>query len=173
MGQLSVAKLATLSAALVNGEGSNVTRNPDNKEMGAVRLTVFPVPGHLAVAGKWLEEGGDHRWGGDVRAIAGPALVEGEVIGSHRPTARGADSRAGGGYVLASYRIQGWLEPVLKWERITTTAPTHTSEHRATYGLNLLSRPERLRFQLDWITDTAHPAQPWTHELLAQVIGIF
>ncbi len=175
LGQLAVGHALTFTGALVNGEGSNRLTNPDGREMAIGRLTVFPLP-RLAVAAKYLGQGGDHRWGYDARWIDHGAIVEGEFLARRGPFNSTTKVDARGGYVLASYKLRPWLQPVLKWERLrdartagattTTTSLTYT-----TAGVNLLSAGESIRL----LVEAIHKSEPGFTgtELEAQLLAIF
>jgi len=176
LGQLAVGHAVTFTGALVNGEGSNRLTNPDGREMAIGRLTLFPLP-RLAVAAKYLGQGGDHRWGYDARWIDHGAIVEGEFLARRGPFNGTTTVDARGGYVLASYRLRPWLQPVLKWERLrdTRTAGASTSTSTLTYttaGLNLLSHGESIRLLVDAIYKS-EPGVFTGTELEAQLVAIF
>lgn len=176
LAQLRFAELATLTGAIVNGEGPNRTSNPDGNQMAVGRLTVFPARS-VAVSAKWLGQGGDHRWGYDGRWLARDLIVEGEAIKRTAPAGATGTFDGSGGYVLAAYQILPWLQPVVKWERLreTTTIGSGASERRltwTTYGINLLAAGGRLRFQLDWIAKSERPIRA-SNELLGQLQAIF
>jgi len=176
LGQLAVGHVLTFTGALVNGEGSNRLTNPDGREMAIGRLTVFPLP-RLAVAAKYLGQGSDHRWGYDARWIDHGAIVEGEFLARRGPFNGTTTVDARGVYVLASYKLRPWLQPVLKWERLRDTrtaggSTTTTSLTCTTAGLNLLSRGESIRL----LVDAIHKSEPGVFtgtELEAQLLAIF
>ena len=144
--------------------------------MAIGRLTVFPLS-RLAVAAKYLGEGRDHRWGYDARWMDHGALVEGEFLARRGPFTSTTTVDARGGYVLASYRIRPWLQPVLKWEHLrdqrTTGATTSTTSLTyTTVGINVLSRGESIRLLVDGIYKS-EPAVFTGTELEVQLIAIF
>jgi hypothetical protein len=176
LGQLAVGHLATFNGALVNGEGPNRVTNPDGKEMAIGRVTVLPFA-HLAVAAKYLGQGGDHRWGYDARWMDHGAIVEGEFLARRGPFSSTTTVDARGGYLLASYRVRAWLQPVLKWEHLrdrrTTGAATATNSLTyTTVGINLLSSGESIRLLVDGIYKS-EPAVFTGTELEVQLIAIF
>jgi len=176
LGQLAVGHLATFNGALVNGEGPNRVTNPDGREMAIGRVTVFPFA-QLAVAAKYLEQGGDHRWGYDARWIDHGAIVEGEFLARRGPFTSTTMVDARGGYLLASYRVRAWVQPVLKWEHLrdrrTTGAVTSTNSLTyTTVGINLLSSGESIRLLVDGIYKS-EPAVFTGTELEVQLIAIF
>lgn len=173
--QLRFPRFANLAAAVVDGEGTNRTSNPDGKQMAVGRLTVLPLP-TLSVSAKWAGQGADHRWGYDARLVQGPLVVEGELIEREGPVSTTMDTDIRGGYVLAAYRVLPWLQPVVKWEQlneelITPAATAYTRLTYTTYGVNLLAPQDRFRMQLNWIDKSERPARDG--ELVAQFQAIF
>jgi hypothetical protein len=176
MVHLAFGNLATLAGALVNGEGPNTLRNANGKQLAAGRLTFLPTT-TLAIAGKWAGEGADHRWGYDVRWMVNGLVLEGERIERRAPLNGGITQRAAGHHLMASYRVGRHLQPVVKWEQLcdTRTEAGSTSESRLTwmtYGLNIVSMPEVVRFQANWIVKRERPSTS-ANELVGQLIVIF
>jgi hypothetical protein len=176
MAHLAFWNLATLAGALVNGEGPNTLRNANGKQLAAGRLTFLPSTS-LAIAGKWAGEGADHRWGYDARWIVNGLVLEGERIERRAPLNGGITQRAAGHYLMASYRVGRHLQPVVKWEQLrdARTEAGSTSESRltwTTYGLNIVSMPEVVRFQANWIVKRERPSTS-ANELVGQLIVIF
>jgi phosphate-selective porin O/P len=182
MGQVQAWNRVVLAAAVVNGQGSNNPANPTGGEMVLGRLTLVPVLKSLAVAGKWLAHGGDHRWGADARwftdprLLPGSILVEGEWLRRAGSPTAGTDTDGSGGYALVLWRALAWLEPIVKWEQLRESHSTTTtrSERRTTwttYGAVLRSpeAAEHLRVQVNWITKTERPVDA-RNELLTQLI---
>ena len=186
MGQAQGWDRLVLAAAVVNGNGSNNPSNPFGDEMVIGRLTLFPIKHNLAVAGSWLGHGGDHRWASDVRWLSDTALasgsfvVEGEWIrrtGAVVPAVIATDGS--GGYALAVWRAQPWLETVAKWERLreSHSLATITTERWlrwTTLGVVVRTpeRAERLRIQVNWIAKREWP-EPSKNELVLQFIAQF
>ncbi len=176
MAHLAFADRVTVAGALVNGEGPNVLSNTNGKQLAAGRLTFLPTTS-LAIAGKWAGEGADHRWGYDVRWKANGFVLEGERIERRAPLNGGVSQRAAGHYLMASYRVGRHVQPVVKWERLrdarTETGTTLTSRLTwTTYGLNIVSVPEVVRFQANWIVKRERPSNS-ANELVGQLIVIF
>jgi hypothetical protein len=182
MGQVQAWDRIVLAAALTNGAGANHPTNPTGHELATGRLTLLPFGQTLAVAGKWLAQGGDHRWGADVRWFSDPHLVPGSIVAEGEWIRRagsvtgGTDTEGSGGYALALWRALPWLEPVLKWEQLreTHTSATLTSRRTATwttYGAVLRSpeAAEHLRIQINWIEKAERPVAA-RNELLTQLI---
>lgn len=184
MAQARVTRFATVAGAVVAGEGANATRNPDNSEMVAGRLTLRPARA-LAVAVKWAGQGPDHLWGYDARWLQGRATVEGEALHrtGRRPGATAAPAptpryAAGGGYLLAAYKVTPWLEPVAKWERFSEDATVGERETAFTAGATAHAGDERVRFQLNLVsrhTRASAAGAPRVHanELIAQLIASY
>lgn len=181
MAQVGWGRFATLSGAVVNGEGANATSNPDRTQMLMSRLTITPVP-FLELSAKIANEGADHAWGYDGRALWRGLTVEGEGLYRKRPTSSTTHLDAGGGYALVAYKIFPWLEPVYKYDRYwdtrtttdgsaITTASTHSTWN--VFGVNLLSSPEWLRLQLDWERRNVEPSPGRSNVYIAQLIAIF
>jgi hypothetical protein len=182
MGQVQGWNRVVLAAAIVNGQGANNPGDPTGKEMVIGRLTLIPVNGSLAVAGKWLAHGGDRRWGGDIRWFSNPRLLPGSVIAEGEwirrtgSVASGTATDGSGGYALLLWRALPWLEPVVKWEKLREShrAATTSTERRLTwmtYGVVVRSpeAAEHLRIQLNWIAKTEAPSRA-SNELLTQFI---
>ncbi|HET7585063.1 MAG TPA: porin [Gemmatimonadaceae bacterium] len=177
MGEVRDGRHFRLAGALVNGEGDNTTTNADGKQMAIGRLTLLPFS-DLAVAVKWLGQGGDHRWGYDATWISGRWIVQGEVLRRNGPGDDGVPLDGSGGYALALFKLRPWLQPVLKWEQVHTVSTptlgpridqqlTHT-----TFGINVVTLQEHVRTQIDYILKTRDPVSD-ADELQIQVIGIF
>lgn len=181
MAQVGWGRFATLAGAVVNGEGANATSNSDKKQMLMSRLTITPIP-ILELSAKILNEGPDHAWGYDGRVLWRALTVEGEGIYRKRPTSGTVYVDAGGGYALVAYKVLPWLEPVYKYDRYwdtrtTTTGSTVTSASTHStwnvFGVNILSKPEWLRLQLDWERRDVKPTPGRTDVYIAQLIAIF
>jgi hypothetical protein len=167
---------AMLAAALVNGEGPNSLRNGNGRQLLVTRLTLLPTS-TIAIAGKWAGEGADRRWGYDARWMSNGLILEGERIERRAPLDDGARQRAAGHYLLASYRLGPHVRPVVKWEELrdTRTLGGVASDSRltwTTYGLNVVSSPEVVRLQVNWIVKRERPSSTG-NELVAQLIVIF
>ncbi|MEP7088063.1 MAG: porin [Gemmatimonadota bacterium] len=173
---------ATLTLAIVNGEGPNVTANANGTVMYLSRLTLTPLS-WLELSGKIERDQTDHAWGFDARAIWRGLTVEGEGIYRKRPTTATVFTDAGGGYALISYKLTKWLEPVYKYDRYYDTRYTYRNPATTTtaavsdtwnvFGLNILTTPEWLRLQLDYNRRNEKPTPGRSNEYIAQLIAIF
>ena len=176
LGQIRIGGVATVTTALVNGEGPNRARNTDGRQMAIGRITVFPVP-YAQLSVKGLTQTGDRGWGYDGRMLIGAFAVEGEAIWRDAHSDVTTTTCGTGGYALAAYRLAPWLQSAVKWERLheracTPAAPTVGRLTWTTYGVNVTSPDQRVRFQLNWLVKTARPIDQ-SNELVAQLIGIF
>ena len=177
MAQVRLPRFAMLSAALVDGEGSNRTSNPDGRQMVISRLTLLPVR-TLSVSGKWAGQGSDHRWGYDARWAQGPFIIEGELIRRKHQASALTTTDVRGGYALAAFRVLPWLQPVVKWEQLhgkaslLTLTTTDTRFTHTTYGVNLIAPQDRVRMQLNWIDRSEQPVSR-KGEFVAQFQAVF
>jgi hypothetical protein len=176
MGHLAFQDRVTLAGGLVNGEGPNSIRNANGKQLIVARLTLLPLP-MVAIGGKWAGEGPDHRWGYDVRWMTNGLVLEGERVERRAPLNGGMTQRASGHYLMASYRVGRYLQPVVKWEQLNDARTLAGVESRArltwtTYAVNVTSTPEVVRLQTNWIVKRERPAIS-ANELLVQLIVIF
>jgi phosphate-selective porin len=171
LGQLGFGRWIRMTGAVVNGSGSNNSRNPDNRELVTGRLTLLPWPA-LGLSGKWEGEGDDHRWGYDGRWVWKRAIVEGEALRRRRTSGAGTDELSGG-YALAAYRVLPWLQPAAKWERLRHRSGADTGGTWTTLGTSIMSGKETLRLQLAWTRAHLHPEERTTNEIIGQLIAIF
>ena len=178
LGHVRLSRFGTLAGAVVNGEGANRISNPDGKQMAIGRLTLLPLP-QLAIAGKMLNQGDDHRWGYDARLfVADQLIVEGETI-KHTGPSGGTELDAGGGYVAVAYRPVYWAQPLIKWERLrelrtTSTTAVETEVRFTTFGFNFLAPRDRyrIRLQLNWVAKSGDPFNG-DDEFIVQLHTIF
>jgi hypothetical protein len=175
-GYIRFPKYATLSGAVVDGEGSNRVTNPDGKQMAIGRFTVLPIP-TLSVSAKWAGQGSDHRWGYDARWSSARAVLEGEVIEREGPTNSTTEMDATARYALVAVRALPWLQPIVKWERLAETLTTATTSSSSritltTIGVNLLSPDDRFRAQLNWVDRAERPVDR-KGEFIAQFQAAF
>ena len=175
MAQLGVGRWARIDASITQGEGPNAGSNPDDEELAIGRLTATPFS-WLALGAALGDEGADHLRGWDARLAWHDLVLEGEALHRSRPLTDTTASDAGGGYALLAYKVLPWLQPVYKWEYylLTTHAPASTTDERSTWntvGVNLLSRDEALRVQIDWIIKSERRRPVRNDEVDVQVIA--
>jgi hypothetical protein len=176
LGQIRVGSIATVTAALVNGEGGNRARNTDGRQTAIGRVTVYPTR-FAQVSAKGLTQPGDRGWGFDARVLAGALTVEGESLWRDAHSDLTTAACGSGGYALAAYRLTSWLQPAVKWERLheracTPDAPSVGRLTWMTYGVVIAAPDQRVRFQLNWLMKTARPVDQ-ANEVVAQLIGVF
>jgi len=176
LGQFVRTRHVMLQGAVVNGEGPNRTINADGRVMGFGRVTLFPIE-QVGLAAKYMAHGAEHGWGWDGRWIEHGAIVEGEFIARRGPFTPTTSIDSHGGYVLASYKVRPWLQPMVKWEELhdsrTTGGTTKTTRlNYTTAGVNVLSPGEHLRLQLQGIFKHEQPVSTG-NALVAQLIAIF
>ena len=175
LGEIRVGGFATVTAALVNGEGSNRARNTDGRQMAISRVTIFPTP-YAQVSAKGLTQAGDRGWGFDARIVTRGLIIEGESISRDAGSDVTTTACGSGGYALAAYRLTTWLQPVVKWERFherdcSPQAPSLGRLTWMTYGV-AVEPDQRVRLQLNWLVKSARPVGQ-SNELVAQLIAIF
>jgi Phosphate-selective porin O and P len=91
-----------LVGAVMNGEGPNVTDNPDKRMMYVQRATVTPTRG-VTVGAAGAEKPDTTRWTVDGQLVRGAFLARVAYLGSHR---RSSDSNGRAWYALAGYTIR-------------------------------------------------------------------
>lgn len=109
--------------------------------------------------------------------MANGLVLEGKRIERRASLNGGMTQRASGHYLMASYRVGRHLQPVVKWEQLHDTraqagVESSTRLTWTTYGLNVTSTPEVVRFQRNWIVRREGPANS-ANEIVAQLIVIF
>jgi hypothetical protein len=175
MAQVQWSRYVTADASVTNGQGANALSNPNGLELLIGRVTITPFP-WLALAAKLGNEGTDHIKGYDGRIEWRDLLIEGEGIHRSRQLG-GAHQDAGGGYVLAAYKILPWLQPVFKREWFNDTRQsdgtnTDTWQGWSTFGVNLITPKENLRFVTDWVVKSQRPTHP-VNEVDFQLLANF
>ncbi len=173
--QMRFPRLVALGVAVVDGEGSNRTSNPDGRQMVIGRATLLPLP-TLSLSAKWAGQGSDRRWGYDARWVHGGAVLEGELIQREAPTGATQETDTRAGYVLAAYRVLPWLQPVVKWEQYheTVVGGVVDAYRRITYttaGINVIAPGDRARLQLNWLDRSEIPERKG--EFIAQFQAIW
>lgn len=175
MAQVQWSRYITADASVTNGQGANALSNPNGTELLMGRITITPFP-WLALAAKLGNEGTDHIEGYDGRIEWRDLLIEGEGIHRSRALA-GEHQDAGGGYVLAAYKVLPWLQPVFKREWFNDTRQldgtnTDTWQGWSTFGVNLITPKENLRFVTDWVVKSQRPTHP-VNEVDFQLVANF
>jgi hypothetical protein len=131
MADYAVGSIATFAAGVFNGEGQNVTANPDSTLLWVGRATVRPVS-YLTVGGNVALYGVDStRYGVDASLEYLGASLKGEYIGQHRDLGTLNDK---GWYAQAAYRVMPWVQLVVKQEDFRRSAISAAVRNQATTG---------------------------------------
>ncbi len=131
MGELRVSTLATLSLGFYNGDGQNKPANRDSSLMVSGRLSLRPIP-ILTVAAEVARYNRDStRYGADGSLEWRGITLRGEYIAQQRRLKRPVDW---GFFGLAAYRVEPWLQLVLKRERFQRRALGSAQYNAATTG---------------------------------------
>jgi len=131
MGEMRVSTLATLSLGVYNGDGQNKPVNRDSSLMVSGRLSLRPIP-ILTVAAEVARYNRDStRYGADGSLEWRGITLRGEYIVQHRRVKRPVDW---GFFGLAAYRVEPWLQLVLKRERFQRPAIGSAQYNAATTG---------------------------------------
>lgn len=100
-----------LFAGVFNGEGQNVTANPDSSLLVVLRVSGRPVP-YLTLGANVADYGGDSTpYGVDASIEYFGVILRGEYIAQERDIVEVADK---GWYGVAAYRVVPWLQFVVK-----------------------------------------------------------
>lgn len=166
VGEVEVVSRTRLTLGVWNGEGVNVFRNTDGQLLATARLGVSPLR-RVGVGAKFGIEGNDRRWGADVRVRPGRLTLEGELLERSDGSGPGR-FRARGGYVFASFRVHGWLQPLAKVERYREP-DGDLRQDDALVGINFLPSNGILRVQLNAIFPTADSEDP-TRRFITQAV---
>ena len=131
MGEWRLSTLATLSLGVYNGDGQNKPANRDSTLMVSSRLSLRPIA-MLTVAAEVARYNRDStRYGVDGGFEWRGVTLRGEYIAQHRRLKRPVDW---GFFGLAAYRVEPWLQLVLKRERFQRPAIGSTQYNAATTG---------------------------------------
>lgn len=142
---------AGIALGLFNGEGQNVTANPDSSALGVVRVTVRPIPFLLLGVSAARYFGDSTRYGADLSVEAPWAVLRGEYVAQHRDHVGGEDQ---GWYALAAVPVTPWFQPVVKYEWFNRpTVAQDAQKNRAwTAGINLYPWRRSARFTLEYVS---------------------
>jgi phosphate-selective porin len=164
---------ATLNLGVFNGEGQNVTGNPDSSALGVARLVVRPVP--FLVVGtnvaRYFED--STRYGVDASLESPWVILRAEYVGQHRDQRTTGDDE--GWYALAAAPLRPWLQPVLKYEWFNRpSVALEAQKNRAwTAGMNLFPWGKSTRFTLEYLTRKVGEPGVSKSQVLAQAQVIF
>jgi phosphate-selective porin len=171
MGEYSYRK-ASFWAGVFNGEGQNVTTNPDSTLLGVARAAVRVLPA-LSVAINGARYFGDStRYGVDAAYEAGRATLKGEYIGQARDAIPGPDDW--GWYGLGAFFVVPTVQAVGKYEQFARPAITPAVKNRAwTAGLNVYPNGRNFRLTFDYVSRKIGEPGARKGRLLAQVQAKF
>jgi Phosphate-selective porin O and P len=141
---------ATAMLGVFNGEGQNVTANPDSSLLVVVRVTGRPVS-YVSLGANLADYGGDStRFGVDVSLDYMGATVKAEYLTQRRDEIELDDK---GWYALAAYRVVPWLQLVFKQEDFRRSAITPDSRNRAsTGGANVDFPGGKVRLTMNYVS---------------------
>jgi hypothetical protein len=150
MGEYAIGPAATIMTGLFNGDGQNVTTNPDSALLWVGRAQVRPSA-YLTLGANVARYASDStRYGADAAVQYFGAGLKGEYVGQHRD--RGAlDDK--GWYVQASYRVLPWVQLVAKREDFRRSSISAAARNRATTGgMNVEFNGGKVRLLADYVS---------------------
>jgi hypothetical protein len=171
MGEYTYRQLS-LWAGVFNGEGQNVTANPDSTVLGMARLAVRVLP-QLSLAVNGARYFGDStRYGVDAAFEDARFAVKGEYLGQRRDQALGSDDW--GWYGLGTVYVIPTVQAVGKYEEFGRPAVTTAVKSQAwTAGLNVYPSGRNLRLTLDYLSRRIGEPGERKGRLLVQVQAKF
>jgi len=143
---------AAFAAGIFNGNGQNITTNPDSTLLGVVRASVRPIP-FVSIgvnAARYFAD--SPRYGADVNLESPWLVLRGEYVAQHRDAAEGEDDD--GWFALAAVPARPWLQPLVKVETFDRPSATDGSQrNRAwTVGANLFPWGRATRLTLEYVS---------------------
>jgi phosphate-selective porin len=141
----------SLVAGIFNGEGQNVSSNPDSTLLGVGRIAVQLLT-RLSVAVNAARYFGDStRYGIDAAYEGTWATLKGEYLGQRRDGTSTADDW--GWYGLGAVRVAPTVQFVGKYEEFKRPGVSSASSNSAwTVGLNLYPMSRNLRLIVDFVS---------------------
>jgi phosphate-selective porin len=131
MADYAIGPTAALMLGVFNGEGQNVTANPDSTVLWVGRASVRPAA-YLTLGANAASYGSDStRYGVDASLEYRGAALKGEYIGQHR---EGGTLDDKGWYAQGTYKVLPWVQLVLKQEEFRRSEISETLRNRATTG---------------------------------------
>ena len=131
MADYALGATGTLTLGVFNGEGQNITANPDSSLLWVGRATVRPIAYLTVGANAAAYQSDSTRYGIDASLEYMGAALKGEYIGQHRDGG-GPDDK--GWYGQATYRLLPWVQLVLKQEDFRRSEISDALRNRATTG---------------------------------------
>jgi hypothetical protein len=167
LGEWRIGTLAALSLGLTNGDGQNKPANHDSTLMVSGRLSLRPVA-VLTVAAEVARYTGDStRYGADGSLEWRGIILRGEYIAQQRRLVRPVDW---GYFGLAAYRVEPWLQVVVKRERFQRPAIGSAQYDAATTGgVNVDLPGGRTRIIADYVARRIAVPGTTTRTLITQL----
>jgi hypothetical protein len=173
MGEYALGAVASVSAGVFNGEGSNAIANRDSLVMLVGRITARPVA-QLGLGASATRDGPDSlRWAIDASAQQYGGVVRAEYVTRHlRGRARDQDDF--GWYVFEALRVIPRVQLVARQEDFQRPARGVSKRLRtAAYGANIDIAPSRVRLLLEFSRRISGLKQTRSDSFVAQVQGQF
>jgi hypothetical protein len=152
MAEYALGGRAAFTAGVFNGNGQNVTANPDSSLLGLARVSVRPTP-FVSVGVNVARYFADStRYGADANLESPWLVLRGEVVAQHRDAGGGEDDW--GWFALAAAPVRPWLQPMGKIEWFDRPAIEDGSQkNRAwTLGANVFPWGRSTRFTLEYVS---------------------
>jgi phosphate-selective porin len=131
MADYAIGPTAALMLGVFNGEGQNVTANPDSTVLWVGRASVRPTA-YLTLGANAASYGSDStRYGVDASLEYRGAALKGEYIGQHR---EGGTLDDKGWYAQGTYKVLPWVQLVLKQEEFRRSEISEALRNRTTTG---------------------------------------
>lgn len=150
MAEYNARKVATFYAGVFNGDGQNVTSNPDSNALGVARVVVRPIP-RIALGANVARYFGDStRYGADANYEDPRAVVRFEWVAQAHDGVDAPHDK--GWYALAGYFVTPAVQLVGKYEWFTRDAISPQQKNRAwTAATNLYPFSQNTRIVLEYI----------------------
>jgi hypothetical protein len=151
MGEYAFRKQATLSVGVFNGNGQNVTSNPDSSLLGVARLVVKPIPRFALGANVARYFGDSTRYGADANYEDTRLVLRGEYVAQTRDSLGGdADD---GFVVLGGVKPDPRVQVYAKYEEFQRPEISPQQKNRAwTAGVNGFFEGNAVRLTLEYIS---------------------
>lgn len=151
MGEYSFAKRVSVYGGVFNGNGQNVTTNPDSSSLGVGRLVVRVLP-QLSVGTYGARYFGDStRYGFEANVETPRFVARGEWVAQSRDGVSGPDDK--GWYALAGYFVVPGVQVVGEYEEFARNAISLQQRNRAwTAALNLYPWSRNTRIVFEYIS---------------------
>jgi hypothetical protein len=172
MGEYAFAKAVTVFAGVFNGNGQNVTTNPDSSALGVGRVVVRVLP-QLSVGTYGARYFGDStRFGFEANVETPTFVARGEWLAQSRD---GVDAPADKGwYALAGYFVVPAVQVVGKYEDFSRDGISLQQRNRAwTAALNLYPWNRNTRIVLEYVSRKIGDPGVRKSQLLSQFQVVF